>query len=460
MIDMVSTNGDPIFYWGAAKSLFSNGGYVDIFQQSARFGVILPLYIFQLLFGTSPISYYLPLILVNVLMTYYLYKMILLLSDEVKAFFVTLTFILFPLSWIYGYAYFMHPYPGPFETLFVLISFYYLTLWSFKKPKIKYVIIASIFMFLAYESKETAVIMILGGIFILHKNKKHLIIYSGILAMLFICEIILYKIVAEIDFGRLGAMQSHFEDPGQYLVYFNSPFDLLKRFTVGLKHPSKIMFWLFFLFTPYYLIKNKSRQTKHLLIIAYSFIIPITFAVKSINPVQIALPFNTRYLNIVLPYVTAINVFGIIRAIEWCRKKTFGIKFKKETLKKIHVRFVVLLCAAAFIFCILYKKTIHYKIYLYNKLIDDAVLKNMAIVQKTDTDNRHHSTNELDVAARMFMDNPDMIRETIKTHSVYPHILYISTTEDKTEPALSDEVVFVQSTPFGAHILKLKNVIE
>lgn len=468
LIDMVSCN-DPTSYCGAAKSLFSADGYIPLFHDSTRFGVVGLLFIFQFIFGTSPFSYYLLMIVINVALSYFLYQTVKLLTNEVKAFWVTLVFVLTPLSYIYGYAYFMHPYPEPFETLFALISFYFIAKYKFDKSHTKYIVLAALFMFCAYLAKETAVIIMLGGIVLLWKNKRHLLLYMGILLALFICETALYNTLAGLDYGRAQTIKSHFGDDGLgggYLIFMQSPLGLLRRF-VELKWSSKFLFFVFFIFTVFFLIrKNRTKETNFLLIAAWGFLLPITFAIKNVNPIQVALPFNTRYLNIVLPYVTAIDVMGVICIIERIRKTTTAAAFSVKSLKRITAALSILLLCATVFAGVFQKGFIHARVYAYDKLIDESLAKGMTVVS-LDYDGSSAESwwdwwwghRAINVLEHTFADDPNMVYSKIMRYGDFtnPQVFYVSSSDNAPQP--EDDVLFVERTPFRVRVTAFKDIL-
>jgi 4-amino-4-deoxy-L-arabinose transferase-like glycosyltransferase len=120
-ITNIETGGDAAGVWFAAKQLFYRMDY-GINHHSARFGMIIPVYLSQLVFGTHPVVYYFMPLFFFVLQVVFLYKI------AVRAYGINLAFlsslILIFLPKMFSHA--VQIKPDGFCAAYILICVYFL----------------------------------------------------------------------------------------------------------------------------------------------------------------------------------------------------------------------------------------------------------------------------------------------------------------------------------------------
>ncbi|MFA7156786.1 MAG: glycosyltransferase family 39 protein [Bacilli bacterium] len=325
----ISSGGDAFYKWFQVKRWlygFSFDGWAPLYgtwnHHTARWAITFPTFIFQYVFGTNPIVYYLVVIFFITGATIYLYKIALNIFGLYFAFSTSLLFIFFPVMGTVG----SQLLPSVFSCFYMLASFYFIIILLDKKDS-RYVLFSAIMLFFAYSAKITNLFFIPGYIYILYKTKnfKNIKLFFGILFALFLLENILFYIYSDgnllfgkiecIFNGHLGGNDISFKDKYSILYFFsrwiNLPISWFLLFVISIPISIYIIFR-----------RETTKKIKYVVFIYLSFIFFETFAVKSIFPLKIAEPFRSRYLSITIPFMLLIINYVIISYIKHLRKKS------------------------------------------------------------------------------------------------------------------------------------------
>jgi hypothetical protein len=302
---MILTGGeDAADTWIAAKWILYGNDYVWN-HTTARFGTIIPVFITQYIFGTSPIVYYIAPAVFQIILILFLFKLSEQLIHKNFAIIVCTLFLIFPESVIAG----SHPRTSTFSMTFLVISVYYLFKYfrAEHKGAIKFLIISSASAFCMYLSNELTLFFLPGfalSILLARKGIKAVSAFTGIFILLFAVEFLLYAKFSPFPMGRLQiATQNHLGEGGR-LVPVEGILQLLNRFS-----PSNVsLYWtiiipLFLLFTIYLFFRKKDSYLKYAALIDISFIFFITFTVKGIHPLTPIVNFRMRYLADLTPLI-------------------------------------------------------------------------------------------------------------------------------------------------------------
>ena len=95
-LQMIGTGSDEVWNWFSAKKLFYGFPYNSWNHHTARFGIIIPVFLVQKVFGTHPVVYYIPTLIMSILLTFFLYKIGTKVHSRRAAFFSCIFLILFP----------------------------------------------------------------------------------------------------------------------------------------------------------------------------------------------------------------------------------------------------------------------------------------------------------------------------------------------------------------------------
>jgi len=331
-MQMIQDGGDAFAAWGVSKLLLYGHSYY-FSHITARFGMIIPAVIFQILFGSHPLVYYIAPILASIISSYFLFKITLIISKSSKlSFFVTAFFSIFPEIVVAS----SQLKPEIFSTAYVLISFYFL-LKFLNNQKNKYIVFSSIFMFLSYMSKIDNLFFVPGFVLIIFlkssKKLKYSFIFLSILISLILIETVLYSIFTPYTFGQIQIiMNTHLAPSNFDLKELTSIFDLFKRYEYLMTFWKIIL--VLFIFSTIFIILNKETRKKYSLFLlpVLSFYFFITFTIKSLNPIKLAIPFEQRYLTVTASFVI-IFVFIFIKELFILIKPklvTFSTKLKNH----------------------------------------------------------------------------------------------------------------------------------
>lgn len=342
-ITNIETGGDAASVWFAAKQLFYGLPY-GISHHSARFGMIIPVYLAQVIFGTHPIVYYIIPLLFFVLQILFLYKIVVRACGINIAFLSSMILIFLPKMFSHA----VQIKPDGFCAAYILICVYLIFKFSDSKSNsYLYLLLSALFMFMAYMTKETSLFFLPGiaiAIWMLTGKLKHVIIFGSILFALFLGETFIYYLTQGLKFGRAEIITgSHLESGNlQALPHLWSIFSRYAALNVF----EKIYFFAYLAGTCYLAVKakkiNMDERVKSLLIIPLAFFVLLTFAVKSVNPVVPAMSFNPRHLVPAAPFMSFVISYSIIMFISSFRGAEVASSVDRQ---KNPVRFYALITA-------------------------------------------------------------------------------------------------------------------
>ena len=314
LLQMINVGPDEIDYWFSAKRLVFGGDYPEIMHRTIRWSVILPTALVQRIFSAHPLVYYLPAVfssLVHTVVFYFFGKKLL---GRPVAFYAGLILIAWPYMWRTG----SQIRPAVFSLTYVLVSLYALFIYldeAGRKKSDGYVplIVSTVFLFLAYQSKITNLYFLPGIFLLLWRYKRRIkepAIYGGILFGLYLIEHLSYWLFAGIKTGRLGIIASH-HMTGDFAERLPNGFaGLFARYTEYMELPWKLLFLMFIAATVFLLFKKK-KWVFELTVLHVSFFFFLTFMVKSIHPIQPVEPFLDRYYIVNLPTMSLVIVYAL-----------------------------------------------------------------------------------------------------------------------------------------------------
>ncbi len=306
----VNTGGDNIDYWYYGKALLNNYPYGELFHRSIRWGILFPIALFQLIFGTSAWVIYLIPIFMTLVLNGVIYKLGKYLFSSKVAFLSIVIFQFFPYTIRIGSQLFL----ALFSISYVLISLYFLLRFfdlekGSRKSKL-YFALSVTFLFIAYETKITNLYVLIPWVILLIKRSslKSAFIYCLILAGLYSIEHFCYAVFAGYPMGRLEIILStHFGSGSMTLgqgVQFDGTFlGLFERYSFK-NFP---IYWHLITWpgiaAGIILLKNKIQPQKvgMLLTVIITFMFILTFAIKSVNPFIPMEDFVVRYFSPLLP---------------------------------------------------------------------------------------------------------------------------------------------------------------
>ncbi len=460
LLQMINVGPDEIDYWYSAKQLVTGGAYPEIMHRTVRWAIILPVAVFQRLFGLHPLVYYITPVLNSLIQTVLLFYLGKRFFGRGVAFYSVLLFTAWPYMWRTG----SQIRPAVFSLTYMLVAIYALFLFL-QTDRRKYFIFSVIFLFVAYESKITNFYFVPGILIILWLHKRRLsdpLKYGGYLFILYLVEHLGYWIFTGNKMGRLGIIASH-HMKGDFADKLPHGFlGLFARYTKYMESPWKLLFLIFIVSTVYLLIKKK-RWILELTVLHVSFFFFLTFMVKSIHPIEPVEPFLDRYYIVNLPTMSLIIVLALRTLLS---PKVVDFAFKRKIAFTVAgVSAVMMLAVTALplpssarrFFTPLAGLSGHPipKSFEFVTIMEGAVEENLPVIS-IDTG------KPLDTANRVFYDNIENGRKADEIESVHfnDHIIYYLKNEGKSLNPDNPEqkVLWCSRFNFNMRILPLKEI--
>ncbi|MGQ9843961.1 MAG: ArnT family glycosyltransferase, partial [Spirochaetota bacterium] len=345
---MFDIGGDAINYWFASKHILYNVSYGELDHQISRFGLILPMWISQVLFGSHPAVTLIFPNLFFILHILLIYKIGVRIKNPETGFIASLLFMLCPLIIRYGSQVVPEAIGGPLVTA----SFYFLLKYNdTQKNQYLYLTLSAFMLFWAYCAHELNIFFMPGfliSILLFKKNIKDALLYSVILFVLFLCETAIFYYYTGDIMARYHAITGHHFTLEKFTpITFWQLFD---RYT-------KTQLWWRIPFYTYLAVlclvwKKGNNVIKATIISGFTFFLLMLFAVKSINPIVPALAMKEVHLLFALPFMTFILAIGLQNFYGIIQTRIF--KFKNDQAhKKEHLGgyglLIILLIVLAFI---------------------------------------------------------------------------------------------------------------
>ncbi len=303
---MIHTGVDERDYWYAAKALSQGFEYPALTHRTVRWAIILPVAALQRVFGVHPNVYYVAPILNALAQTALLYALGKTLRGRFTGILASLFMIFFP----YQIRAASQVRPEIFSITYMLLCAYLLVIALRREGRNRtiLVVVSSLAMFLAYETKITN-LFFLPGVFaamLLYGGKRGFrdcFAFGLPLLALFIAETALYALLTDFSFGQLSVITSNHLS-SDYADPLNSYWGVFLRYAPEYLEP----YWqaplaLFAVAGSYYLARGANRELKTITVMGFSFIFFITFTVTGLNPVMVAEDFINRYFCALLPFV-------------------------------------------------------------------------------------------------------------------------------------------------------------
>jgi hypothetical protein len=312
-IQMINVGPDEIDYWYYAKILFSKVPYGELFHRSIRWGIILPTFLIQRIFGTHPIVYIIGPVMLSCLQSYFTYSLGKRLFNPGAGILAVLMLTIFPYMIRTG----SQIRPGIFSLTYLLAAFWIIVrnLDAFRTDKGWWgaVIAAAALVFCAYQTKITNLYFLPFFAVTIYavaaKPLKPIVTFITLLSAAYLMELLLYFLGTGEPFGRLAIITRTHLDPG-YIEEFegNTFLGLFDRFN-NTKFPLfwKLEFVFYFLASGFLFFRwkgdDKRLWNRLFLLLVISFTFFLTFAVKSIRPVVPLEPYQNRYFTPLLPWM-------------------------------------------------------------------------------------------------------------------------------------------------------------
>jgi hypothetical protein len=285
-------------YWDAgAKWHFARQwSYANDFSHAhwshhmARFGVNVPAYFAQLLFGTAPRIYYVVPIASFAVQVLFVYLLARRLGGRAAGLLGAL-FMIFTPGMNRGATQLL---PDGIVATAAVIGAYAVVRFheASAKPRRRWLIGVGLACVLAYAIKESSVLLFPGfmlAVWLSRRSFKEAFIFGGVLATYGLLETAGFRLFTPYA-HRLAIVQ---EEHGYYPpMQF---WELFQRFS-KLDPPSQLLFWMW-VASSIYLLGSSDRRRRLLVPLSLVFVLVLTFMVRRINPIIPWLSFKPRYMS-------------------------------------------------------------------------------------------------------------------------------------------------------------------
>ena len=299
----VGNAGDEFERWYQSKRVLQGIGMDRLDHHTLRWSINLPLLMFQWLLGTNAAIYYFIPASFGALASLFVFKITRSIAGLSVGGLAAFLFTITPQITKSG----SQLMPEIFSCAYILGTAYFILRFSENK-KVFYLIVATIFMFLAYGSKVPNLFFLPGLIIFIYwqtDSLRPLILFLSLLLLLFIFETIGIALYTGdlVLTGRIHYLSQHMgvmqED--QWAYHFS---DIWRRWLIlqGYWQILLVGSLICALFMPF--LSNKEARAKILLIflMLISFAFVSTFAITSIEPIRFVQPLINRYLTVTIPF--------------------------------------------------------------------------------------------------------------------------------------------------------------
>ncbi len=314
---MFDIGGDAINYWFAAKHLYFNIPYIELDHQTARFGLIIPIWISQFFFGVHPaVSLIIPnlFFIIHIIL---IYKIGTYIKNQNVGFLAAVFYMLCPYIIRFGTQVVPEAVGGPLVTA----SFYLLLKYKDDdKKELLYLVLSAFLLFWAYCAHELDIFFMPGFLLVIllfKRNMKHAIFYSAVLFILFLFETAIFYYYTGDIMARYHSITGHHFTLEKFVPI--SFWQLFERYT-------KAQLWwripfYFYLILLFPIWKKADVNIKSVIIPGVIFFLLMLFAVKSINPIVPALANKEVHLLFALPFMLFVIAIFIDSSVQLISNK-------------------------------------------------------------------------------------------------------------------------------------------
>lgn len=309
----VGTGGDAIIKWWNGKVLLGVAeGEWEWSHHTTRMGVMLPMLASQYLLGSKPVFYFVPTFAISVVQTVLMFAVASRVAGPAWGFWAAVALVLHPQMVISG----AQLLPGAYSSTYLLACTWFLLAYrDAKGDGTAPLLCAALAFFLAYLTKLSNALYVPGFALALwgwRRRPRDLFVFAGAVASLIALEFGLYRSFAGTDrlliieqAGMVNPIDSWTQLFGRYAVlpWFWPPV-LLAYVVAALALATEA-------------IRGRlDGRELGVMWLPASFLLGITFALRSIDPLVPAQAFFSRYFTSALPFFILVIVLFAKRLVE------------------------------------------------------------------------------------------------------------------------------------------------
>lgn len=295
--EYIDIGGDNSEKWRQVHHLLFGSGYTRWYQQTIRWGIMLPLAGIVKAFGSNPVLAYIQPIFYSSLGTGMIYLIGKRLHGNGLGIVAALATMVFPQMAQTG----SQLWPGVFEFAYIALTVWLILLWLDTRSRL-FLVLAAFAFFLGWGCR-VSIIYAAPGLALLiwlpHKDFKALLTCMGIFGGLVAFEWLAFWYVTGNPMGRIGVIQdSHLVSAGLGI----SVSDYLLNIKKLVKLKGLIAVWVLCFIASIYTVLSAERRWKALaaLYLIHAFL--LLYMISGINPLKLAMPVGTRFWGVVAPF--------------------------------------------------------------------------------------------------------------------------------------------------------------
>lgn len=295
--EYIDIGGDNSEKWRQVHYLIEGLGYTHWYQQTVRWGILLPLAGLMKTFGLNPILMYVQPILYSSLAAGFIYLIGERLHGRSLGVIAALGTILFPQMAQTG----SQLWPGVFELGYISLCVWLILVWLDTRSR-NILILASLSFFLGWGCRVTIIYAAPGLallMFLPTRNLKPVVLFFAIFSVFFCLEWIAFWHVTGNPLGRLGVIAStHLKTAGLDISFT----DYLLNIAKLTKLKGLIAVWALCLLAAIHqaLTGNQRWRALALLYLIHAFL--LLYMVSSLSPLKLAMPVGTRFWGVIAPF--------------------------------------------------------------------------------------------------------------------------------------------------------------
>ncbi len=295
--EYIDIGGDNSEKWRQAHNLIEGLGYTRWYQQTIRWGTMLPLAGIMKIFGLNPILAYIQPILFSSLAAGFMYLIGERLQSRSLGIATAMATILFPQMAQTG----SQLWPGVFELTYISLTTLLILTWLDKRST-SILVLASIAFFMGWGCRVTVIYAAPGLallIWLPNRDFKALLTFFLLFGTLCLIEWGAFWYVTGDPLGRIGIIKgTHLQTAGLGI----SLNDYLLNIKKLVKLKGLIAIWvLCFLSASYQMFSGSSRwRALAFMYICHAFL--LLYMVSSFSPLKLAMPVGTRFWGVIAPF--------------------------------------------------------------------------------------------------------------------------------------------------------------
>jgi len=327
--EYIDIGGDNSEKWRQVHYLIEGLGYTHWYQQTVRWGIMLPLAGLMKTFGLNPASLYILPIFFSSMAASFIFLIGRRLHSLALGIVAAGATILFPQMVQTG----SQLWPGVFELGYLSLCTWLILIWIDNRQT-SILLLAAIAFFMGWGCRVSMIYAAPGLallIWLPTRSFKSLCIFFLTLAAFFLIEWGAFWLITGNPMGRIGVLkETHLQTAGLSLSWTH----YLLNFTKLVKLKGLVAIWALCFLSSTYVAITGSARWRALASLYLVYAILLLYMVSSISPLKLAMPVGTRFWGVIAP-------FGLIILI----KSLFDLKAKspRTALSLMGVLFAVFL---------------------------------------------------------------------------------------------------------------------